>query len=262
MNLNTTKFLILLGLTAIIIFVNSSKTEAQTTIKIGEAELVIQSPIAVKKGDDITQSNMTYKNVHVNKKGRTKFWPRSSSFVYAGVGLATPIERDEELPLYYGESYNIEAGFKNIHRLSRFYAIGTMFNYSFYNYKLKEMPFEGIFEVPSDNIKSEYFRTDNVGVGLFNRFYLTGIGRPRIGIDAGAYGDFAFSRRYKIKGDERKEKFHDNSVFNSLQAGLYGAFVLGDIAFYVKYRLTNQFNPDLLIKETPKLSIGLHWEMM
>jgi len=262
MNSNAIKILALL---CSIMVLSAISVKAQTIIKIGEAELVIQAPISVKKGDSL-EVNDVKELAYTHDKARKKFKPRFSSNLYVGVGLAVPLERDLELPVHYGESYNLEIGVRSIYRLSRFYGIGTMVSYSFYNYKLADRPFEDIFSVSSANIRSEYFRTDNVSLGFYNRFYITGTKRPRVRIDAGAYGDFAVSRRYKVKSrsdseGRSKEKYRDGSAFNPLQGGLYGALALGDWSVFAKYRLTNQFNPDKNLNETPRLNIGLRWDL-
>ena len=268
MKLKMTKLLMLSGLIAAIIAITPSKAQAQTIIRIGEAEFVIQPPVIVKKTDafkvdDIWQEEQTSESGVVRKKFRSRF----SSTTFLGVGLATPIDRDLDLPIHYGASYNFEVGVRSIYRLSGFYGIGTIVSYSFYNYKLKDSPFKDIFTVTRTNMKGEYFRTDNISLGFYNRFYITGTNRPRIRIDAGAYGDLAYSRRYKVKGNDAggrfKEKFRDGSVFNPFQAGLYGALVFGDWSVFGKYRLTNQFNPDpaLSLNETPRLHIGMRWDL-
>ena len=256
MNLNVIKSFVALCFITLAIIV-STETQAQTIIKIGEAELVIQSPITVKR------DSLTIEQTPMQQGQRTKFRARFSSNIYVGGSMAIPMERNDYLSVHYGEVYNIEAGVKNIYRVSPLYGIGTMVGYSFYNYRLMDKPFDGIFNVTATDIKKEYFRTNNISVGLFNRFYLTR--RPFVRIDAGAYGDFVVNGKYKVRGSvggsNIKEKFRDGSVFNPLQAGLYGAVVVGDWSIFGKYRLTNQFNPGKSVKETPRLNIGVLWSL-
>ena len=269
MNFKTTKILMILGLVAGIIAVTPLKAQAQTIIKIGEAELVIQSPLSVKKSEDTLRVDDIWQEERASRSGAVhkRFRPRFSNTMYVGVSLATPIDRDMDLPIHYGASYNFEVGIRNIYRISGFYGIGTMVSYSYYNYKLKGRSFEDIFAITQTNIKGEYFRTDNISLGFYNRFYITGTKRPRIRLDVGAYGDLAYSRRYKVKGKDEdgrfKEKFRDGSIFNPFQAGLYGALVFGDWSVFGKYRFTNQFNPnpDLSLFETPRLNIGMRWDL-
>jgi hypothetical protein len=265
MNLKTIKRLMILGLIAVLITVIPMKVQAQTIIKIGEAELVIQSPIKVKKTDTLTKTFIPEKTPVQGQ--RYKFRPRFYSNVYIGGSMTIPMDRNNYLPVHYGEVYNIEAGVKNVYKLSRFYGIGATIGYSHYNYRLTDSPFTGVIDITATEIKKEYFRTDNMNVGLFNRFYITGTkwSWNSLGIDAGAYVDFAFSRRYKVLGyvgdTAIKEKFKNELIFNPFQAGLFGAIVIGDWSIFGKYRLTNQFSPDGNLKETPRLNIGVLWSL-
>jgi len=264
MNSKTIKRLMIPCLIAVMIMVTPTKVQAQTIIKIGEAEIVVQSPVSIKRGDSLRVEDAWQDQT--SKSERKKFRPRSSNTAYIGIGLAVPIERDLNLPIHYGASYNFEFGMRSIYRMSRFYGIGTTVSYSFYNYKLKNRPFEDVFTT-QPNVKREYFRTDNISFGIYNRFYITGTSRPRLRIDAGAYGDLGYSRRYKAKGRDEdgrfKGKYRDGSIFNPFQAGLYGALVFGGWSIYGKYRLSNQFNPDptLSLYETPRLHIGMRWDL-
>jgi hypothetical protein len=147
--------------------------------------------------------------------------------------------------------------------LSRRYSIGTTFQYTYYNYKLDGVAEAGLIrdDVPGE-VRKEYFRTDNIGTGLINRFYLFPLGkRAPFTLDRGAYADFAFSKRYNVKtrenGKNEKYKYRDGDMFNPFNAGLYGALKKGKYSVYVRYRLTNLFNPDLMELQLPELSIGV-----
>ena len=257
MMVNSIKLLCLAALAAVM----SIESQAQTIVRIGEAELVIQTPLSIKKTDTLETSESFYQSAN-----RPKYRPRSYSNLYLGFGMAVPLDRSRYLPVHYGESYNFEVGVKKFYRPARSYAIGTMVSYSFYNYRLKNSPLKDIFGVDAAGREREYFRTDNVEFGVINRLYIQSRGSRRITLDLGAYGDLGFSRRYKIKTvsdaeGKSKDKFRDGSIFNPIQAGLYGALTLGRSSVYAKYRFTNHFNPEVIPNEVPRLSIGVHYEL-
>lgn len=233
---------------------------SQTVVKIGEAEIAIQSPISIRKRDTLNH-NCTYViNDHGKRQGKS--FPGYYEEFFIGMGMAMPIDKNKNLPVYYGNSYSLEVGLRHIYRASGFYAIGTTFQYTFYNYKLKGAAQNKTFvdNVPGE-VRREYFRTDNLGVGLFNRFYLSSIKDHSLMLDLGGYADYSYSKRYKVKtiedGSNEKHKYRDGSMFNPVQAGLYGAISKNSCSFFVRYRLTNLFNPDKVPSELPRFSIGL-----
>ncbi|NCB18491.1 MAG: hypothetical protein EOM61_02590 [Bacteroidia bacterium] len=82
-------------------------------------------------------------------------------------------------------------------------------------------------------------------------------------LDIGGYVDFAFSKRYNVKtienGDKEKYKYRDGSMFNPIQAGIYGAVTVDEYSVFVRYRATNLFNPDKIAMELPEWTIGLRF---
>ena len=110
------------------------------------------------------------------------------------------------------------------------------------------------------NIYREIFKTDNIGLGIHNRFFLSR-SYSSVFIDIGAYGDWAFSRQYKIRyySGESKEADHyrDGGKFLPLQGGVYGAVGMGAFSLYCKYRFTHLFDHSELPMEPPRLQIGL-----
>lgn len=237
---------------------------SQTVVKIGEAEIAIQSPISIRKKDSV--DNVGYKSVSFGKSDRfgvvKSKYPRSYEDMFVGIAMAVPLRNEEHLPMHYGSSHSIEVGFKYFYRPVARYAIGTLWQYSFYNYRLKDAAANGTFvsDVPGE-IRKESFRTDNIGTGLINRFYLFPMNNRPFMLDLGGYVDFSYSKRYHVKtienGKNTKHKYRDGSKFNPIQAGLYGAVTKGSYSFFVKYRLTNLFNPDAVSMELPRMSMGI-----
>lgn len=242
-------------------FYGSSRAYAQRTIKIGQAQISVQSPITVKKQDTLVSLNTVNT---VGTANNRQSYPRKYSEFFFGLGTIIPLDRENYIDMHYGRINTIELGYKYFYKLSSRYAVGTTFQYTYYNYKLKDAAQNNIIvqNVPGE-VKKEYFRSDNIGTGLINRFYLFPIKRNPFILDLGGYIDFAFSKRYNVKtvenGKTHKYKYRDGSKFNPLQAGLYGAVTKGDYSLYVRYRLTNLFNPLELEPELPKLSIGIQF---
>jgi hypothetical protein len=112
-------------------------------------------------------------------------------------------------------------------------------------------------KVPRGDIYREYFRTDNIGTGLTQRVRLF----PRFWVEGTLYGDWAYSKRYKVKsrvdGSKEKEKYRDGVKFNPFGAGAQAGVRWSNTTLYARYRLTNFFNPDYIPQEVPRLSIGL-----
>ena len=114
------------------------------------------------------------------------------------------------------------------------------------------------------NIYREIFKTDNIGIGIYNRFFFSR-SSSSVFIDIGAYGDWAFSRQYKIRyySGESKEADHyrDGGKFLPLQGGVYGALGMGAFSIYCKYRFTHLFDHSVLPMEPPRLQLGLMIEI-
>ncbi|MDP3452749.1 MAG: hypothetical protein Q8R90_07320 [Bacteroidales bacterium] len=250
------------------LMMTAERAQSQTVVKIGEAEIAIQSPISVRKRDT-TQVNF-YQNETKPQRGATGVkkarYPRNSQEFFIGIGMTVPTSNEEFLPMHYGNSYSLEAGFKYFHRTGSRYDIGTIFQYTCYTYKTKGAAADETFfsNIPGE-VKKEYFRTDNLGTGIINRFYLFPMkGRPFM-LDLGGYADFSYSKRFNVKtienGKQNKYKYRDGSKFNPVQAGLYGAISKGKYSFYARYRLTNLFNPKEVPLELPRLCLGLQISM-
>jgi len=244
-------------------FAGTNKVYAQRVIKIGQAQISVQSPITVKKQDTLDNPSCNVIDLSSKVDSKRKY-PKIYKDFFFGLGFAIPVNREDYMDIHYGRINTIEMGYKYFYRASRRYALGTTFQYTYYNYKLNGAAQNNsiIQDVPGE-VKKEYFRTDNIGTGLINRFYLFPLKRNPFMLDLGGYIDFAFSKRYNVKtvenGKTHKYKYRDGSKFNPLQAGLYGAITKGDYSLYVRYRLTNLFNPLELDSELPKLSIGIQF---
>lgn len=249
------KYIYLTTFALILSYIHPNQSIAQSVLKLGKTTIQIQSPIKVEnKADSILEFSCKTTNPK-------KFRPRTNTEFYVGMGFATRTENNT-LPIYYGDSYNLDIGLKYIYRPARWYALGSLFQFGFNNYKTDGLAKDGTLTgTPIEkNIYKEYYRTNNLGIGIFNRFYLVSNRHSSLFIDIGAYGDWAYSKRVRLKTSEGKDKLRDGRRFNPLQGGLYGAVGYGCVLIFAKYRLSNYFNPSKIPQEFDRLNIGLQFE--
>lgn len=230
---------------------------SQTVVKIGDIELALQSPISISK--DNIEKFETQKGD--NYKGYRKTFDES----YIGFGLSLNTTEENYMPVYYGNSYNIEFGTRYLYRPVKHYAIGTLLQYTNNSFKLTPQAANNeFFPTVGGEPYKQYFRTSSIGTGVFNRIYIAADTHP-IYVDFGGYFDFAFSKRYKVKtlidGEKVKYKFRDGSKFNPFAAGFYGGVGVKDAFLYLRYRMTNLFNQDFGVEELPRWSVGIQIKM-
>ncbi len=234
---------------------------SQTFVKIGELELALKSPISITKEKDTVKEY----NYGKHKKGYRTYFDE----FYIGYGQVMNTSEETYMPVYFGNSYNLEIGWKYFHRPAKFYAIGTSFRYTSNSFRLTPEAVEqsgGFFPEADGEPYRQFFRTDNLGTSLINRVYLySGRSARPVFLEFGAYADYAFSKRYKVKsridGDKVKSKYRDGSKFNPVEAGLNGGIGYKDIMIFAKYRMTNYFNKDYSMNELPRWSVGVQFNL-
>lgn len=230
---------------------------AQTDVEIGKTVIRIQSPIEIdsKNGKDCDNT----------RKKRSKPWPITYSDVYFGFSFPIPgcnYEPTPQLPVHYGNSFELQAGYRQWYRPANHYALGFSIQYSHYDYRTTGLLLPGTIAPNPVNgqITREIFKTDNLGIGLYNRIYIITTW-PNLYFDIGAWGDWAFSNQYKTKymvADSKEvDHYRDGAKFLPLQGGVYGAIGMGAFSVYCKYRFTNMFNHTYIAMEPPRMSIGL-----
>lgn len=237
------------------------ETSAQTVVKIGQAEIAIQSPISLRKKDTLEKIKgwSGDNEQHITKKAK---YPRSFEDFHIGLSMAVPTNEEEFMPIKYGSSYNLEAGFKYFYRPGSRYAIGSLFQYTCNTFELIDAAQNETFvaDVPG-TVRREYYRTSNLGTGIINRFYFFPKSSKPFLLELGAYADYSFSKRYNVKtienGEKNKYKYRDGSKFSPLHAGLYGAVGKGKYLLFARYRLTNLFYESASLPELPRFSIGI-----
>ena len=153
-----------------------------TRIRIGETIITLQSPFQFEQTER--------KSVPSYRK-----YPRHREESYIGFGFALPTREAEYQPIHSGSSFNLEIGVRHLYFPSRNYAVGLLLQYSCYSYRMKEASMTFMGYVPEGRIYREFFRTDNIGTGVIQRARLFG----RNSLEATVYGDFAYSKRFKVK---------------------------------------------------------------
>ena len=256
------KIVFITGVLILLTIAGTGSLSAQRVLKIGEKEIKLQSPVTLqeRERDEILIIRDTiYEKVIVEKRVPQKsYYSKYIDEFYIGLGWAIRTTEQPYLPIFYGNSYDLNIGFKNLYRPVGLWAIGTTVQYSSYSYKLRDAAANDFFRVNVPGIvNKEYFRTSNIGVGVITRLYYS----RKNYIEAGAYGDYAFSKRYVVKthisGRGDKIKYRDGSKFNAFNAGVVGLVNFGTFSVYGKYRLTNFFAPELDLLEPARWSIGL-----
>ena len=194
---------------------------------------------------------------------------------FAGIGFILPDNGSGYYTTLGGNSINIDVGGIRTYHLTRRFALGSSLQYSYYNYKLKvnEPPYlEEVFKnktFEKDDIAKQVFRSHNVALGAFTRFYLIppkNRGKDGLFVDLGAQGDFAFSKycMLKTESDNRKHKFRDGEAFNPFSASAIARLGWkwwrgGDNqAIFVRYRFTDAFGSKLPM-DLPPITIGIQF---
>jgi len=233
-----------------------NQTELQPTrVRIGETILTLQPPLRVRPVEqDSAEANIT---LFAPLAYRYRSYHRFSEEMYLGFGFVVPMRNADYLSIHSGNSFHLDIGFKHLYHPSQYYAIGVLLQYGCYSYRMVDAAPIFMDKAPRGEIYREYFRTDNIGTGLVQRVRLF----PRFWVEGALYGDWAFSKRYKVKsrvdGSKEKSKYRDGEKFNPFGAGAQAGVKWNSTTLYARYRFTNFFNPDYIPMEVPRLSIGV-----
>ena len=134
---------------------------AQADIEIGKTTIRLQSPVKVyDKSDD--------------DRHRRGYWQRSYVDVFAGFSFPVEgcsYEDTPQMPVKYGNSFEITVGAKQWYRPARHYAFGISVQYTHYDYRARNgLAASGVIAPypVGMNIYREIFKTDNIGLGIYN----------------------------------------------------------------------------------------------
>lgn len=220
---------------------------SQSYVKIGELEFGLHSPITVTR-----ESNFKKGSVKINE-------------FFIGGALMLNTKEQIYLPVNLGESYNLEFGWSRLYRFGRHFAAGTVLQFTSLSYSLTPQSYNNeFFEGIIGDVKDAYYRTGNVGTGIFTRYWL-GTKRSSLYLDLGAYLNYAYDRKVKVKtivdGDLDRYKIRASEKFNPVEAGFTGGVGIRRTKLYLRYRATNLFNSNFLVDELPRWSLGVQFTM-
>ena len=232
-------------------------------LRIGSKFISLKSPFSARNWENAVAEESGYQNagnvvyIHVKQPAKHRVE------MFYGFGFALPKENNigDYYPISTGRSFHLNIGWRHYYRISYGLSLGTMFQYSGYTFHLKNQTRDFMDYTPKGDIYREYFRTDNIGTGFLQLIRIA----PRLHIETGVYGDFAYSKRYKVKSrvDGKKEntKFRDGTRFNQFQAGAQMGLRWYGTTFYARYRFTNMLNATTMPAELPRWSLGVNFVM-
>jgi len=257
----------------------SAIAQSQSGVRIGSYVFHVQkadpdSLINVYAEDNPCPPCPSENEIRPQPKTTFKRYNRNEGF--CGIGFILPDNGNNYYTALGGNSINIDVGNLRTYHLSRWFALGSTLQYSYYNYRLKldePLYLNEVFKnrpIEKDDIAKQVFRSHNVAIGAFTRFYLIppkNRGNDGLFIDFGAQGDFAFSRYCMIKTQEdKKYKYRDAEAFNPFSAsaiariGWKGFPIRGNSgAFFARYRFTDAFNSKVLPMDLPPITIGIQF---
>ncbi len=240
---------------------------AQSRIKIGNLEFSVQkntngndTVMQIDANDDaravITRSR-SEEPIKRKKRYHSSSW-------YFGLEFAIPQTGSDYLTIQSGNSYQFSTGYRHCLHFTRWYGIGLTAQYAFYNYRLKDAS-ESLIGADVDTNK-EVFRSNNLGVGVFNRFNILP-GKHRrpdsdgLYIDIGVQGEWAYGRFYKMEaevGDYTvKTKYRNGYAYNPFTASAFAGIGIGWFEVFAHYRFTDIFNSDVISNNLPPITVGV-----
>ena len=266
---------------------------AQSGVRIGNYEFYVKKA----ESDSVTKVFVEEEESRPSNLSQNETRPQNSfkqyytSTFFWGLGFILPDNSSDYYTTLGGKSINFDAGWVHRYHLTRKFALGGTFQYSYYNYRLRDAATEPFFvdevigrEFVRTKIKKQVYRNHNVSAGAFTRFYLVppkNSGNDGLYIDLGAQGDFAFRKLYKIKTQsERKNKYFNDYAFNPFTASAvarigwsrreWNIFNVNisdnwdwkcckSRAIFVRYRFTDAFNPKALPMDLPPITIGIQF---
>ncbi|MDR0566419.1 MAG: hypothetical protein LBG47_05195 [Prevotellaceae bacterium] len=235
---------------------------AQTSVRIGDMEITFRK-------NDTTVVYAHSRPVNPPERSAThkkSVYNASESGIFIGFGFAIPNSGSACYAVTGGSSYNFDVGFRWYTHFNRRLAVGGTLQYSFYRYRLRDALSDSLFKsavlgsfVPSYEVRKQEFRSNNLALGVFTRFYL--IPRKHY-VDLGVQGDWAAGRYYKLLyPHDGKQKFHADNTFSAFTASAIAQIGWRGKAIFAYYRLTDVFDHSALARDLPPLSIGFRLEL-
>ena len=245
---------------------------AQSGVRIGNMEFVYR-----KVGSDtLTQITLNDPCPPCPSENETRPKPKiyrriDQSYTFGSIGLIVPDYSSSYYTILDGNSINLEFGGVRTYHLANWFALGGTLQYSYYNYRLRDIDQEPFFNSnvlegkPFDrDFKKQVFRSHNAATSAFTRFYLLPPrynNDKRLYIDLGAQGEYAVFRHYMVKfGKKNKDYYKNGYAFNPFSASAIARIGWKNKgAIFARYRFTEAFNPKELPMDLPPLTIGIQF---
>ncbi|MDR2039372.1 MAG: hypothetical protein LBQ60_15730 [Bacteroidales bacterium] len=227
-------------------------------ITLGKSEGVNDTNILIEVGEKESPGILKNDKEDFNRRGY------HTHNGYVGLEFMIPWDEDKNLKIHYGKSNHFNIGYRYGFHPVRWYGIGYIAQYSFYNYRLKDAS-ESLTGTANRTSK-EVFRSNNLGLGVYNRFYLYAekYYRPNsdgLYLDIGIRGDWAYGRFYKTKGNADdfsiNTKYRNGYAFYPFSASVIAGIGVGWFEVMAQYRITEIFNSKVIDAKLPPVTIGI-----
>ena len=252
----------------------SQSAIAQRAVRIGSYEIIVRA----QDQDTTYQVNVLDNDPCPPCPGdeprpappRPKFTRYNKSTPWGGFGFIIPDNGSGYYTTLGGNSFSLDFGGLNRYYLARGFALGMTYNYTFYNYKIRDAFEQPAFhekvlggkEFNEDDIKRHSFRSHNAAIGVFMRCYLMPPrhrgSRERMYIDLGAQADWAFSKNYvMVLENGGKSRYGNDYAINPFYTSAVARIGWNRHALFVRYRLTEAFNKKELHRDLPPINVGI-----
>ncbi len=263
------------------IVVVATVTATAQGVRIGNLEITVKKT----ERDTVTQITIDEPcppcpSENETRPKRNPYKYHTSSCFFA-MGFILPDNGADYYTILGGNSINLDLGWNHRYQLGKRFALGGVFHYSFYNYKLRNVVTDPTFSAevigraidPAD-IDKQVYRSNNLAAGVFTRFYLIPPakkyhksdnyveieigGKDGMFFDLGIQGDFAFGRYCKLNTHSSgKDKYHDSYAFNPFGTSAFARVGFSWLTLYARYRITDAFNKNALPLDLPRWTIGI-----
>lgn len=190
--------------------------------------------------------------------------PNGKHFTNTFIGwhFAVPTEINDMAPVKPLSSMGFRFGWMRKYRISNFLSVGYMLDFNTFSYSYSQSDSKTFPD--SLNHKSQNIGLSSLGTGLYFRFNFDAKRGNYIGhyLDAGAYGDWLFSRSLQIRDEIDFDQTQRTRISNlyyaeKYQYGLYAAIGINKFTFFGRYRLSNVIKEPFSSAELPRLTVGI-----
>jgi hypothetical protein len=240
---------------------DSTKKETKDTIRIG-------GMVVIKKKDE---KGNTHSDVHISNNKRKKYSNLTTNWVIFDFGFANlndqtnyaspeaqafapGISSKEALNIKSGKSVNVNFWFfmqrlnmvKHVVNLK--YGLGLeLNNYHWDDEKvhLTEDPTIVTINPALENLDKNKLAADYITVPMMLNFNFTPRVKRGFGLSVGASAGYLYSARQKFKGNDDKDKVHDDFTLNKWKLSYIGELNLGPVQLYGSYGMESMWDKGL-----------------